>query len=484
MHKEIFVMPIPADILAVERPKSTRVFYSFGRYLVVKRTSKRVNGRTVPVDLGTIGEIKDGKYVEIRKEPRRGKHDRVADIKDYGEVALCDKVGNSILDNLKVIYDEPDARRIYVLALLRAAYPDIRNRDIQLAYETSFVSEMYPKVALSENTISSFLQDTGMAYSKISQFMQNRINSFSGKDIVIDGMLKECNSNTDTFSEFSRKGSKKGSKDLTLMYAYDPISKEPVAVKPYPGNMLDLTSVEDFISEFSVQSGLIVMDKGFYGPSAVKTIKSKKNLGYIIPLKQSSKKITDNDMDKGITSILSEYKDAHIFWKKKKLDDECYLYSFRNPKDAYDQEVGYLSRNRKKGTYSEEKYLDKQNEFGLIVFESNKDLEPFAVFEAYSKRWEIEIMFNLYKNIIELNTTRVQGDYRVYATEFINFLSVLISSRVKSLLLEKDISSKYSYKQVFNYLSKAKKVRCGSERKWSSSKVVKYISELMDSLGV
>ena len=267
-------MPIPADILAVERPKSTRVLYSFGRYLVIKRTSKRVNGRTVPVDLGTIGEIKDGKYVEIRKEPRRGKHDRVADIKDYGEVALCDKVGNSILDNLKVIYDEPDARRIYVLALLRAAYPDIRNRDIQLAYETSFVSEMYPKVALSENTISSFLQDTGMAYSKISQFMQNRINSFSGKDIVIDGMLKECNSDTDTFSEFSRKGSKKGSKDLTLMYAYDPVSKEPVAVKPYPGNMLDLTSVEDFISEFSVQSGLIVMDKGFYGPSAVKTIKS------------------------------------------------------------------------------------------------------------------------------------------------------------------------------------------------------------------
>ena len=136
MLKEIFVMPIPADILAVERPKSTRVLYSFGRYLVVKRTSKRVNGRTVPVDLGTIGEIKDGKYVEIRKEPRRGKHDRVADIKDYGEVALCDKVGNSILDNLKVIYDEPDARRIYVLALLRAAYPDIRNREIQLEDET------------------------------------------------------------------------------------------------------------------------------------------------------------------------------------------------------------------------------------------------------------------------------------------------------------------------------------------------------------
>jgi len=40
----------------------------------------------------------------------------VIDIKDYGEIALCDKVGNGILKDLKEIYDEPDATRIYVLA--------------------------------------------------------------------------------------------------------------------------------------------------------------------------------------------------------------------------------------------------------------------------------------------------------------------------------------------------------------------------------
>jgi len=55
------------------------------------------------------------------------------------------------------------------------------------------------------------------------------------------------------------------------------------------------------------------------------------------------------------------------------------LYAKQIKKYAYDQEVGYLSRNRKKGTYSEEKYLDKQNEFGLIVFESNKDLDSLGV---------------------------------------------------------------------------------------------------------
>lgn len=468
-------MPIPAEILAVERPKSTRVLYSFGRYLVVKRTSKRVNGRTVPVDLGTIGEIKDGKYIEIRKEPRRTKAGRAVDVKDYGEVALCNLVGNEIIEELKEVYDLPDATRIYVIALLRAAYHDIKNRDIQLAYDTSFASEMYPKVALSENTISTFLETVGMEYSKISQFMRNRIEKFGGSNLVVDGMLKDCNSDTDIFSEFSRKGSKKGSKDLTLMYAYDPTTREPVAVKPYPGNMLDLTSVDDFLTEFHVKSGLLVMDKGFYGPNALKTIQGIEGLGYIIPLKQSSKLITDNEMDKEITSILSEYKDAQILWKKKKIADNRFLYAFRNPKDAYDQEIGYLVRNRNKGTYSEDKYLDKQSEFGLIVFESNMDLDPLEVYDAYAKRWEIEIMFNLYKNIVELNTTRVHGDYRVYATEFINFLSVLISSKVKWLLSNTGIATKYSYKQVFHYLGKSKMARCGTERSWTPTKTVKAI---------
>ncbi len=477
-------MPIPEEILAVERPKSTRILYSFGRYLVVKRTSKRVNGRTVPVDLGTIGEIKDGKYIEIRKEPRRTKAGRTVDVKDYGEVALCDLVGKGILEDLKEVYDLPDATRIYVIALLRAAYHDIKNRDIQLNYDTSFASEMYPKVALSENTISTFLETVGMEYSKISRFMRNRIEKFGGRNLVVDGMLKDCNSDTDIFSEFSRKGSKKGSRDLTLMYAYDPKTKEPVAVKPYPGNMLDLTSVDDFLTEFHVKSGILVMDKGFYGPNAMKTIQCIEGLGYIIPLKQSSKVITDNEMDKEITSILSEYKDAQILWKKKKIADNRFLYAFRNPKDAYDQEIGYLVRNRNKGTYSEEKYLDKQSEFGLIVFESNRDLDPLEVYDAYSKRWEIEIMFNLYKNIVELNTTRVHGDYRVYATEFINFLSVLISSKVKWLLSNTGIAAKYSYKQVFHYLAKSKMVRCGTERSWTPTKTVKYISDLMKSLGV
>ena len=57
-------------------------------------------------------------------------------------------------------------------------------------------------------------------------------------------------------------------------------------------------------------------------------------------------------------------------------------------------------------------------------------------------------MFDAYVN--------VHGDYRLYATEFINYLSVIIASRVKKLLAETKVDQSYSYAQVFKYLSKYK----------------------------
>lgn len=46
------------------------------------------------------------------------------------------------------------------------------------------------------------------------------------------------------------------------------------------------------------------------------------------------------------------------------------------------------------------------------------------------------------------------------------------------------ISQKYSYKQIFCYLSKAKKIKLSSDANWTSNRTVKYISDLMTTLDV
>lgn len=106
-------MPIPQEILAVERPKNTKVKKSGDRYLVIKRTCKRINGKNIPVDLGTIGEIIDFKYVEIREKPMR--KNNVIDVKDYGLVQLFNKNCFDIYEDLSKVFVPDSAKKIWIL---------------------------------------------------------------------------------------------------------------------------------------------------------------------------------------------------------------------------------------------------------------------------------------------------------------------------------------------------------------------------------
>ena len=473
-------MAIPKDILAIERPSSTVVKQRGKRFVVIKRTSKRVNGRVVPVDKGMVGEIIDGKFVERTATTRKKK---TIDIKDYGEVALCNKFGNDLLQDLAKVWDLNDAKRLYTIALLRAAYGDIKNRDLMMHYQTSFASELIPSVHLSEDAVSAFLQEIGQSYSQICKFMRNRTETFGGKNIVIDGTLKDYNSAEGYMSEFSRKARTKGSKDLSLLYAFDPENKEPIAAKPYPGNMLDQTTINNFVSEYKIVNGMMIMDKGFYNEALFEKVDKIEGLSYLIPLKQNSAFIKKYKMDEP-TEHLVGYQDATILYKKEKMTNGKYLYSFRDPKMAYEQEVAYVQQAEKKKAYDSNKYTDRKSLFGLIVFKSKKDLDPLTVYQAYSQRWMIETMFNLYKNIIDRDTINVHSDYRVYATELINFLSVVITTRVKNETVKTELNKKYSYKQIFKMLSKYKKARIDEGGKWESVTMLKYIEELTTTLGV
>lgn len=483
-------MAIPAEILAVERPRNTRVKQSGKRFLVIKRTCRRVGKRNVPVELGTIGEIVDGRYVEKRRQPR----EKGIDMKDYGEVALCDKCAGGLLQDLARVWALGDAKRLYVMALLRAAYGDVRNRDLEMRYLTSFASETIPGVALSENTVSGFLREIGMAYSLIVEFMRSRISAFTGGGLVIDGMLKDYNSETGSMSEFSRKALRKGSKDISLLYAFDPVSMEPVAAKPYPGNMLDSTAIEDFIGENNITRGMMIFDKGFHNDRLFEQTDRREGLSCLIPLRSDSALITRYGMDDPAEK-LGGYKDGTVLYKKAQMKNGKWLYAFRDTRAAFEQENGYVERaSKRKGGMDTEKYRQRRSRFGLIVFQCKDDLDPLVVYLAYKGRWVIEVLFGTYKNIIDRDEVNVQTDYRLHATELVNFLSVLITTRVQKTLRttvldperknKRTVSEVYSYKQLFIYLSKYKKIRTDPQAKWQSTKRLKYIEQLCDSLGI
>ena len=149
------------------------------------------------------------------------------------------------------------------------------------------------------------------------------------------------------------------------------------------------------------------------------------------------------------------------------------------------QEKGYMVRSFANGSFDEEKYEKKSSKFGLIVFESNADLSPKEIYVAYRERWQIEAMFNNYKNIVNRQEVNVQGNYRLFATEFINFLSSVISMRIKNLMDKTGLSERYTQHQLLRLLSKyAKRRGTKNPENWVDCARLKYVVQLCDLLGV
>ena len=172
-------MPIPKEILAVERPKNT-IVYAYGKnkdkYAVKERTGcKYDSGRRIPVTGGTIGHIIDFKYVPIETVSPVSFSD--VDLKDWANIVLCNSLFKDILDELLLFYNRSDALKLFNIAILRVCNPGVKDYELKDAYDTSFLSQIYPGVALSKNTVSKFLNDMGKACSRIEAFMKNRADN-------------------------------------------------------------------------------------------------------------------------------------------------------------------------------------------------------------------------------------------------------------------------------------------------------------------
>lgn len=475
-------MPIPKDILAVERPKNTAV-YSYGknndRYCVKPRIGcKRVNGRNVPIYGHVIGHIIDHTYVP--KDEKETVSQSSIDLKDWADIILSDKVFKDILDELCVVYNRKDAVKIYCISILRVCYHGIKDYELQEAYENSFLSEMYPDVALSKNTVSKFQNDLGKTCSKIREYMNNRTKKIDADhELLVDGTLKSNESKINSLSDFSRKARIKGSKDISVLYAFDLDTMEPVCSKCYPGNMLDSTAYPSFIKENKIKKGLLVGDKGFPSSAAADAFKDNPELHYLNPLKRNSDAIKRYDMYE-FTGILDGY--DYVTYKKVQCkNSKKWLYSFRDAKQAGYEEEAWLRDAKKNGNFNEKTYSNKKKKFGTILLESDLDMTPETAYKAYTSRWEIEIVMRYYKHACEFDETRVQDDYSVIGSEFCNFLSTLLTFRIIKEFDKVEILKKMTYKKAMHILKRAKKARI-EDGEWELIKLTKNNMEILEKL--
>lgn len=460
-------MPIPQDILSIPRPKNTIVI-AYGKdknlFAVRQRIGcKRENGRNLPINGPTIGHIVNGAYVPNDTTAPSVVSASPIDLKDWANIVLCDRLFADMKQELSAVYSQSDMMKIYCISILRVCEPGIKNYELKEAYDTSFLSELYPGVALSKNTVSTFLNDLGKTVSRIVKFMQNRAAAVSmDHHLLVDGTLKSDESKVNSLSDFSRKARTNGTRDISVLYAFDLEAMEPVCSKCFPGNMLDATAYKAFIAENKITKGIIVGDKGFPESAAHEHFAANDDLHYLNPVKRNSKLIARHHM-LDFTGILPGY-EGITFRKEKCIGTDKWLYSFRDSYKASKEERDWLRRAKKNNTYSLEALREKQQTFGTIVLECDLDLPAETAYKAYEKRWEIEIVMRFYKSACEFDETRVQDDYSVIGSEFCDFLSTVLTFRLINAFDRANLLEDRTYKKVMSVLRRAKKARLdGSE---------------------
>ena len=468
-------MAIPKEILEISRPSSTRVKEQNGKYMVIKRTSVMKNGKPTPVELGVIGHIVDGRYVPKQKRLNIS----TIEFKEFAGSTLAYRLSKDVFDMLLEIYNVEQAKEIYTYALIRAIHGDVPDKEIGHFYHESFISEYVPKVGVSKNTICVLLQSIGANLSTIQQFMRNRIKSVTSTDeVVIDGMHKINNSNVNSFSNFSFKSRLKGSKDIGIMYAFNPKTGEPLASKVYAGNMLDSTTLSDFVKYFDIQEGVILGDKGFFTKENAKILNNE-SIQFLFPLKRNALVIDELNLLDFENRL--ETRDERILIKKVKKGN-TYYYAFKNL-ELESQQKATKFESLSKTDFDIQAYREFEKEAGTIVFETNIDLDSNLIYEMYERRWDIEVMFNYYKNIVDLSHTRKHKDISIIGNEFINFITILISTRIKKYMRSLELHKSYSYKGLFkilNSINKAKNVTTD----WEFIKLTKKNTELLKVLSL
>lgn len=474
-------MGIPEEIRKVERPANT-VVVAYGKdkdkYAVRSRIGCRnIDGRRVPVEGPIIGHIINGEYVPIDEKQRVS--ESPVDIKDWANIEFVTYCSSDLLDELCEVYHGDDALKLYCMAVLRVCYHGIKDDELKDAYDNSFLSEMYPGVALSRNTVSEFHKDVGKTYSKIVEYMRNRVAKLQeSHHLVIDGTLKSDESTVNSLSNYSRKARTKGTRDISVLYAYDVETREPVCSKIYPGNMLDIVAFKDFLNTNRISKGLIIADKGFTVKAANQVFADNPELHYLLPLKRDAALIDHYGMYQFEMSLDGN---PQIVCRKAKINNERkWLYSFRDASKAANEEYAYLQKN--KDDYDPKDHEARREEFGTIVFESDYDCPCELIYKAYEERWLIEMVFRYYKDVNEFDETRMHSDYSIISSEFICFLSTVMSSRIVKRFDSAPALEDLSYSKSMKVLERAKKVRIDGE--WRLVRLTGKDMDVLTDLGL
>lgn len=472
-------MAYPEWVEKQKRP-GTNISCIHGKYYLYEATSvwdpekKRARKKTGKY-LGRITE--DGLI-----PPREKNQHVVSEVatKEYGACTTLNSIGKDIHEKLKE-YFPSEADRIFSLAVLRVIEKCPFKRAAFL-YERSFLSEIYGNIPMSPSSLSVFLQELGNRRSQFVGFMKEYISK--ERYVLFDATNIISNSENMDINRIGYNSHRQFDPQINLLYAFSTDSHNPGYYRVLPGNIRDVSAFKQCVQESAISNMVVIADKGFGSEANFKML-DENGLKYIVQLKRNNSVIQRDRLKTGNKADF----DGHfrfnnrVIWYYSYILDGKHIYVYLDSDLRNKEEKDYIRRiDENCEDYTEESFMEKQYDFGVIAFRTNIEDTPENLFYLYKTRGEIEQSFDFLKNLLEQDHTYLQSVYSVEAWAFINHISLMLVYAIYTRLKSADLLSKYSVSDFLIHLKYIHAVKMNSS--WVTGEISGKTQKLLAALKI
>lgn len=315
---------------------------------------------------------------------------------------------------------------------------------------------------------------------------------------------------------------------INLAMVYGQKSLLPVTYRVLPGSIPDVKTLSGLLETFrklEFPSLHLIMDRGFYSQDNIdRLVEMRQNFMIAVP---SRLKWVREEIDRfrngmygpdGYRKVGDEVLYVHtrmLSWGKERR--RCYAHLYFNALKAaedYDEftlellryreeleqerripehEEAYLrfficKRTPRRGlnvSYDNEAIEAYRNDYsGFFVILSTKFKDPLEALRVYREKDVVEKCFDDLKNDLDMKRLRVHASGRMKSRMFIQFISLILTSRIRRTIREKLPSTKYTSKSLLLELESLTTIHYTGKYKNRLVEATKSQREILAGFGI
>ena len=317
---------------------------------------------------------------------------------------------------------------------------------------------------MTDQKISDMLFELGGLQNSIHECMKPK-NS-SGKTVLMDATDVVLQSGHIALSQKGYSPGMNFQPQFVLLYMYDASTLEPLYYRLLPGNIREISAMQNTIKISGLEQCVYIADKGFFSESNVSELE-RLGMSFIIPLKRGNNLVPYASLvDVEQTDNYFEFAKRFIFYAGTVENNNRRINLFLDGKLKEQEKADYLARIKSMPeNFTKSRFNDRVKTMGTLAIMHNTTLSAQELYPEYKSRGEIEQFFDHLKNTLHASHSNMQREESLNAWMFINHLSMKMIYKLFAILKttplnkKQKLNHKYSINDTIEHLKSIRKIK-------------------------